>query len=576
MNCKTKEIKVFSHNEPPDPGFMRVTLVGSGPPQGVPVLGHFQERGCVCAEVLDHPLSRDARLSASLLITFQPLLPSQMSGAWIEDRYQSDPDEKRSSFRTPPTSPTSEKQKTSHHSFTSPVYNTLHGARVHHILIDCGKMFRDAYFKVLLNENLRCLNGLFLTSSSASSLGGLDDLRDLQSMSCELGVGEWFVHHFIPTYVLPEILQKLQCKVPYILRNSLVMGSCPSSPSEYFAGWSKMKKSREAENAPRQWNNIGIRRSTALQIYTIPLASSPSVSTGMKAYPPTHEGKKNSDHPSGYSADEKDNASNIPVKIYVDAFGPDVPVYALPLGGVEKNTHTPLNSSAQLPTCFGLAFGRGIRMKPTAQGMVFTPLLFSKTSPPPLLRDAPCTTSTEEAVTTEGKTALDTGGSCVVYLPYVGCGLSEGSLAFLNSLQRIDLLILECLCGPPKSESTGVSTVERNLSSNTSGVHSLLFDAEESNRLAMENVLMMVRGWRPLHVVTTGMSCSISGGDNREKVEDSVESSFSSERGENICTWLRKKLEDRLPAENESGQSVERYSPIVSMGYDGLSVMLPL
>lgn len=554
MDTSLHEMKSLCHHEPPPIGFMRVTLVGAGPPKGVPALGHFDERGCVCAEVLANPCSRNARLSSSLLITFQPLFCASMTNGLEADKTGSEDEEKARHVETMPIA-TGEKQKASHNSFTSLLYNTLHGRRVHHVLVDCGKMFRDAYFHVLRYENLRCLNGLFLTSSSPSSLGGLDDLRDLQSMSCELGVGEWCVHHFIPTYVLPETLQALRTKVSYILQNSLIMGPCPSSEAEYISGWTEMKEKREKENAPKEWNNIGIRRSTSLQIYTIPSSLPRTVQENHAAAS------------SGSGKEPASGVDGVPARIYVDAFGPNVPVYSLPIirGGEGEEQHTPsptttgCTPSSSFSSSFGLAFGRGIRLKSNHRG--WRSPCDVPVSPPSSLLAALATTNASSG---------EAEGSCVVYLPYLGSGVSEGTAAFLDSLEQIDLLIVECLHGPSKE-----ALREASEGKCTSGA-----DKEDSPRggedAEIEKLLMVVRRWRPLQVITTGMSCSIRVKENGVKVQKH-QKGRASQTGDDLCEWLRWKLTEGLQGkEGKGNQNTEGYTPVVSMGYDGLSVVLPL
>lgn len=295
---------------------MRLTLVGSGADTGVPVIGHYDGAGCACEDAIQHPTGFHARNVASLLITLrcQDGDPDLSRGEATDEKQDcATTASSTNTNSTPGQSSTSPTAKRSHADFTSPLYNTLHGERVYHLLVDSGKTMRDAYFRVMTRENLRSVDSLFLTSGKPSSMAGVDDLRDLQSMS-SVGHGEWLIHHYIPTFVLPQTKAALEGTVKYIIRNSIDMGSSCSSKEAYTAAWEKIKHARASERQTA-WNNIGIRRSTALQLLTVPDAA--------------------------------------PEKVYVPPCGPNVPVYTLPLRSGEGGQDASL----------GLAFGRGIAFR---------------------------------------------------------------------------------------------------------------------------------------------------------------------------------------------------------------------
>eukprot|EP00796_Vickermania_ingenoplastis_P010181 gene10181-7132_t len=398
-----------AHKQPPPAGCMRLTLVGSGAATGVPVVGHFGG-GCACEDAVAHPDGPHARNVAALLITFRT------------------PGDEAAEAAAPPAAAPQTGAKSSHADFTSPMLNTLHGVKVHHALVDCGKTFRDAYFRVLTSENLRSVDALFLTSGKPSAMSGVDDLRDLQSMSS--AGGEWHIHRYIPSYMLPQTRAALGGAVPYIVRNSLDMGPSQDSREGHEAAWEAAKVRRAAESH-RAWNNIGIRRSTSLQLITVPTAS--------------------------------------PARIYVPPFG-DTPVYAVPVSSG--------SSGAELS--LGLVFGRGTRFKG---------------EPGPR------------------------SGSCVAYLSDVA-SLPVAALAFLHRLEAIDLLIVDCLHGPGRSDPA---------------------------HLCMDQAADLAARLRPQRVVTTGMSCDL----------------FQDE----ALPALEAAMAERLP----SGSAVA-----VSIGYDGLDMVLPL
>lgn len=318
------------HSQAPASGFIRFTLVGSGAASGVPVIGHFGGNGCACEEAIAHPMGADARNVTSLLMTFQPSEGQAAEMVEREKAAQQDDapnqaDEQNSDTKDNlevASSPTS--AKPAHNNFTSPLFNTLHGKKVFQVMVDCGKTFRDAYFRILTRENLRSLDALFFTTGKPSAISGVDDLRDLQSMKSTAD-GEWLIHHYIPTYVLPQTKRDLNGTVKYIMNNSIDMGSSHSTRSEYEKAWEAMKQQRAAARPGKAWNNIGIRRSAALQLMTV--------------------------------------SDLAPTRLYVPPFGDEVPVFGLPLCchaasgcGSDAEAAEARNQNMAM----GIAIGRGV------------------------------------------------------------------------------------------------------------------------------------------------------------------------------------------------------------------------
>lgn len=100
----------------------------------------------------------------------------------------------------------------------------MHGTRVKHILIDAGKTFHDAYFRVLMKHKVQLLDALLLTHDHADAIAGLDDLRDLQRMKMNLDDGHWHISYYIPTYMTTSTLRTLKSKVDYVIKNSQIIG----------------------------------------------------------------------------------------------------------------------------------------------------------------------------------------------------------------------------------------------------------------------------------------------------------------------------------------------------------------
>jgi phosphoribosyl 1,2-cyclic phosphodiesterase len=258
----------------PPPGFMTLTIVGSGVSTGIPVIGHLN-RGCACEDAVTNPNGPNNRNNISLLVTLPrndlPTLPENERPAAAAGTAPSSNAE--------PVDEAKQPQKSggpSHARFTvDQAGNYIHGKPVAHILIDCGKTFRDAYFKVMVRWNIRVVDTLLITHGHADAIAGLDDLRDLQTMHM-ISTGDWVVDSFIPTYLTTTTMETLQRAVDYIVRNSVESGPAMSTPAEHAAQLSACLAMRaEKTNAAATpsgekeggWRNIGIRRSTALDFF---------------------------------------------------------------------------------------------------------------------------------------------------------------------------------------------------------------------------------------------------------------------------------------------------------------------
>lgn len=256
----------------PPAGFMTLTIVGSGVSTGIPVIGHLG-RGCACEDAVANPKGPNNRNNISILLTLPrgdlpPLddkaaAPAASSAAdKVKEVATQEPQQK------PGTGP-------SHARFTvNQAGNYVGGKPVAHVLIDCGKTFRDAYFKVMVRWNIRVVDALLITHGHADAVAGLDDLRDLQTMHM-ISTGDWVVDSFIPTYLTYTTMETLQRAVDYIVRNSVESGPAMSTPAEHAAQLSACLEERaakaeaSAKNGEKEggWRNIGIRRSTALDFF---------------------------------------------------------------------------------------------------------------------------------------------------------------------------------------------------------------------------------------------------------------------------------------------------------------------
>ncbi|CAC9488221.1 conserved hypothetical protein [Leishmania infantum JPCM5] len=262
----------------PPPGYMILTVVGSGVSIGVPVIGHLG-LGCACEHAVADPSGPNCRNNISLLITLPrcdlPDLPVAQTGsttaAGTKDS-ENDGGNSRGGGAAGVASATA--FRPSHSFFAAERAGNYIGTKpVAHILIDCGKTFRDAYFKVMIRCNIRTVDTLLLTHGHADAVAGLDDLRDLQTMHM-VSTGDWVIDSFVPTYLSPSTLKTLEKSVDYIIRNSVKSGHAMSTPSEHAAQLAERQQQREAQavangTAHKEggWRNIGIRRSTALDLF---------------------------------------------------------------------------------------------------------------------------------------------------------------------------------------------------------------------------------------------------------------------------------------------------------------------
>ncbi|GET88581.1 hypothetical protein, conserved [Leishmania tarentolae] len=267
----------------PPPGYMILTVVGSGVSTGVPVIGHLG-LGCACEHAITDPSGPNCRNNISLLITLPrrslpDLQVTQMESTTtattpLTGTKDSENNGGNSSGGSVADAVSARAARPSHSCFAAERFSNYIGTKpVAHILIDCGKTFRDAYFKVMIRCNVRTVDTLLLTHGHADAVAGLDDLRDLQTMHM-VSTGDWVIDSFVPTYLSPSTLKTLEKSVDYIIRNSLKSGNAMSTPSEHAAQLAERLQEREAQAVANGtarkkggWRNIGIRRSTALDLF---------------------------------------------------------------------------------------------------------------------------------------------------------------------------------------------------------------------------------------------------------------------------------------------------------------------
>lgn len=405
----------------PKPGYMSLTIVGSGASTAVPVIGHIGT-SCACRDAVANPRGPNRRSNVSLLITTPNVTaPAAAAAAQKEEKNAG--------------------EKISHTVFASAAGNTVDGTSVHCTLIDCGKTFREAYFRVLVQHRVRLVDALFLTHDHADAISGLDDLRDLQQMHM-VHDRDWKIDSFIPTYLLGATLDTLRERVGYIVRNSQTVGAAPKDKAAHEALLGNHIAALKKEKGEEEWNVIGIRRSTALQFFTLP----------------------------------DDAVTPFYVPALCDGAGDSMPLFSVPV-----------EHGAQY-TSLGYVFGRGTAFK---SGSAMSDVV---------------------------------GKSCVVYISDVS-SIPDASLAFLQSLVKIDVLYLDCIYPAGHAPCP---------------VHYTMDDAVE-----------LVIKLKPRYVIMIGMYCALEHEEGQQ--------------------YLRAKLEELV----STGVLKEGEVLGMELGYDGMEIVLP-
>lgn len=269
---------------------MKLTFVGSGVSCAIPCIGHFSDT-CACYDAVIHPDGPNRRNNVSMMIT----VPK--AGAQVEEDAKSD---------------------AGTHTFDTA------NAR---ILIDCGKTFRDAYFRVLAPRSVRYVDALFITHGHADAMQCVEELCNLhtetrRAITGGAEAGE-AVHSklstsaaealaasclsYIPTYLIRPALKEIADVSPQLTSASHYYETTPGNASEY------VEQRRTAASTCAESPGAVLSRDTALDVYYLP----------------------------------EDRV----VPCYVAAIGDDIPMYSLP---VEHGKNY---------MCLAYVFGKGTAFK---------------------------------------------------------------------------------------------------------------------------------------------------------------------------------------------------------------------
>lgn len=144
---------------------MKLLFVGSGPSCGTPVIGHVGSgKNCVCEEACKHHESPNRRNNVSMLIslyssgksTCPPLSDKANAAACASDGGEAPRDGAQQSE-----------------------------SKAVRLLIDCGKTFRAAYFRVMAPRGIRHVDALLITHGHADAMSSVDDFREVHRPWCD-------------------------------------------------------------------------------------------------------------------------------------------------------------------------------------------------------------------------------------------------------------------------------------------------------------------------------------------------------------------------------------------------------
>lgn len=387
---------------------MRLTFVGTGVSCAIPVIGHIST-SCACRDAIRHPGGPNRRNNVALLISL-PFPTSSSSNSAAEHEVAENNLRHRSSNNS--SSSSSEE------------------VEWHHVLIDCGKTFRDAYLRVLAPMRVRFVDALLLTHGHADAMHCVEELcglqaeaaRDLKAFASsasssrqaaegsfpveEEGVGEIpRTLRRIPTYLTYPTLEQIEMVSRDLARSSLHVGLAPASQETYaqmMQDTDNAISSYAAEtsvfSAPDTVLDLLFLNEEAPQRIFVPIGplAVPSDSAPGHAPSPPRIGSPNT------------HQLSQPTSMQAEA---ELPFYSFPV------EHGP----KYISMCF--AFGHGIAFK-SHQRSAGLPSSSSSSPASPLPLQPP--------------------GSCVVYISDVS-SIPANSMAFLLDLVKIDVLILDLL-----------------------------------------------------------------------------------------------------------------------------------
>lgn len=212
---------------------MRLTFLGTGASCAIPVIGHL-DTNCACRDAIRNPDGPNCRNNVALLISLAFSEAAGSGGSSGEE--------------------------------TSRPVEVHDGEEAdwHHILIDCGKTFRNACLRVLAPLRVRVVDALVLTHGHADAMQCVEELCSMQTeaareikaavspassrqathdvigsgSSGEAAIEETEVEiprtlRRIPTYLTYPTLEQIEMVSRDLVRSSFHVGPAPSSRGMY-------------------------------------------------------------------------------------------------------------------------------------------------------------------------------------------------------------------------------------------------------------------------------------------------------------------------------------------------------
>lgn len=208
------------------PSRLRIVFVGTGVSTAIPVIGHFSG-DCACALAIKDEKNPNHRNNVSLLVQEYGKLPTTPAHAIPvhqrdEQLHEMTEHQKQQAARYNPTT-------------TAAASTTEEEFGWHNnVLIDIGKTFRSAYFKVLAPLKITTVDAVVLTHEHADAILGMDDIRDIQKFESVPPEWYWRITECMPVFCSPNTLSTLSKVFSYIVGNSRIRRGFVSKAIEGF------------------------------------------------------------------------------------------------------------------------------------------------------------------------------------------------------------------------------------------------------------------------------------------------------------------------------------------------------
>ncbi|KAG5501708.1 hypothetical protein JIQ42_05559 [Leishmania sp. Namibia] len=164
---------------------MRLTFAGTGASCATPVIGRLNTN-CACRDAIANPSGPNRRNNVSLLIS----LPFEEGES---------------------------------------------GVQWHHVLLDCGKTFRDAYMRVLAPMRVEYVDALLITHGHADAMHCVEELCRMQAEAAATltPAGAPRTLRRVPTFLTAPTLDQIAMVSPELVKKSFRVGAASPTRAEY-------------------------------------------------------------------------------------------------------------------------------------------------------------------------------------------------------------------------------------------------------------------------------------------------------------------------------------------------------